>query len=39
MPEPQLKKAFTTGHRGHGEKTEKKLWVNKQGSVISTRVN
>ncbi len=27
------------GHRGHGEQTEKKLWVKKQGSVISTRAS
>jgi hypothetical protein len=24
------------GHRGHGEQTEKKLWLNKQGAVIFT---
>jgi hypothetical protein len=27
------------GHRGHGEQTEKKPWVNKQGNGISTRAS
>ena len=39
-PKSAIQKAFHhRGHRGHGEQTEKKLSVNKQGSVISTRAS
>jgi hypothetical protein len=27
------------GHRGHGEKTQMKLWLNKQGAVIPVRAD